>query len=74
MSLKSQNQGPSSKSLPEDLCSGFLRPEKIHLPDLNPRTMDLEESTLPRDHRGLHEGYWSNIIKETENSYIYIKH
>ena len=33
---------------------GFLRPEKIHRsqPDLNQRTLDLEASTLPRDHRG----------------------
>ena len=45
---------PSLKSLPEDLCSWFLRPEKIHRPqqDLNPRTLDLEASTLHRDHRG----------------------
>ena len=44
---------PSLKSLPEDLWSGFLRPEKIQrpLPDLNPQTMDLKASTLPRDHR-----------------------
>ena len=34
------------KSLPEDLYSGFLRPEKIHRPqpDLNPRTADLQAS------------------------------
>ena len=34
------------------MCSGFLRPEKIHRPqpDMNPRTLDLEASTLPRDH------------------------
>ena len=40
---------PSLKSLPEDLCSGILRPEKIHRfqPGLNPRTLDLEVSTLP---------------------------
>ena len=45
---------PSLKSLPEDLCSGYLRPEKIYRPQpgLNPRTLDLEVSTLPRDHRG----------------------
>ena len=44
----------SPAPLPEDLCSGFLRPEKIHRPQsgLNPRTLDLEASTLPRDHRG----------------------
>ena len=36
------------------MSSGFLRPEKIHRPQsgLNPRTLDLEASTLPRDHRG----------------------
>ena len=45
---------PSLKSLPEDLCSGFLRPEKIHRPqsDFNPQILDLEASTLPRDYRG----------------------
>ena len=45
---------PSLKSLPEDLCSGFLLPEKIHRPQpgLNPRTLDPEASTLSRDHRG----------------------
>ena len=44
---------PSLKSLPEDLCSGFLCPEKIYRaqPDLNPRTLDLEAITLPRDYR-----------------------
>ena len=54
MSLKSQFRDPSLKSLPEDLCSEFLRPEKIHQPQpgLNPRTLDLEAITLPRDHRG----------------------
>ena len=43
---------PSIKSLREDFCSGFLRPEKIHRPQssLNPGTLDLEASTLPRDH------------------------
>ena len=45
---------PSLKFLPEDLCSGFLHPEKIHRPQpgLNPRTLDLEAKTLPRNHRG----------------------
>ena len=40
---------PSLKSLAEDLCSGFLRPEKIHRPQegLNLRTLDLEASTRP---------------------------
>ena len=39
------------------ISSGFLRPEKIHPPQvgLNPRTVDLEASTLPRDHRGRHK-------------------
>ena len=56
MSLKSQTWDPSLKSLPEDLCSGFLRPEKIHRPQsgLNQRTLDLEASTLPLDYRGRH--------------------
>ena len=55
---------PSLKSLPEDLCSGFLRPEKIHRPqpDLSPRTVDLEASTLPRDHRGRQAAYLITII------------
>ena len=51
----SDSEPPAFKSLPEDLCcSGFLRPEKIHRsqPGLNPRTLDPEASTLPRDHRG----------------------
>ena len=45
---------PSSKSLPEDLCSAVLHPEKIHRPqpDLNSQTLDLKASMLPRDHRG----------------------
>ena len=52
--FKSQTEDPSLKSLPEDLCSEFLRPEKIHQPQpgLNPPTLDLEASTLPQDHRG----------------------
>ena len=51
---ENSTRDPSLKSLPEDLCSGFLCPEKIHRPQpgLNPRTLDLEVSTLPRDHRG----------------------
>ena len=56
MSLQYQTRDPSLKSLQEDLCSEFLRPERIYRPqpDLNPRTLDLEASTLPRDHRGRH--------------------
>ena len=36
----------------EDLCSEFLRPEKIHRPQpgLNLQTLDLKTSMLPRDH------------------------
>ena len=54
MSQKSQTRDPSLKSLPKDLCSVVLRPEKIHRPQpgLNPRILDLEENTSPRDHRG----------------------
>ena len=53
MSLKSQTQDPSLKSLLEDLCSGYLHPEKIHQPQLglNPRTLDLKASMLPQDHK-----------------------
>ena len=56
MSLKSQTQTPSLKSLPKDLCSGFLCPEKLHRPQpgLNPQTLDLKASTLPRDRRDRH--------------------
>jgi hypothetical protein len=47
------DSGPRAcKSLQEDLCSGFLRSEKVHRPyrGMNPRTLDFEASTLPRDH------------------------
>ena len=66
MSLKSQTRDPSLKSLPEDLCSGFLRPEKIHRPQsgLNPRTLDLEAITLPRDYRGRQYPIYFNNFKE----------
>ena len=40
-SMKSQTRDPHLKVPPG-------RPQ----PDLNPRTLDLEASTLPRDHRG----------------------
>ena len=44
----SDSGSPSLKSLLLDLCSGFLRPEKIHQPQqcLNLQTLDLEASTL----------------------------
>ena len=47
------DSGPPA-SLPEDLCSGVSRPEKIHRPQpgLNPRILDFEASTVPQDHRG----------------------
>ena len=67
------DSGPSAlKSLPDDLCSGFYRPEKIHRPQpgLNPRTLDLEASTLPR---GRHPQYivmcryvWCNALKNIQ--------
>ena len=41
--MKSHTGNPGLKSLPEDFCSGFLRPENIrHHPGLNPPTVDLE--------------------------------
>ena len=45
----------SLKSFPEDLYSRFFRPKKIHRTQsgLNLRTLDLEASTLPRNHRWL---------------------
>ena len=49
---------PALKSFPEELYPGYLRPEKSHRPqpDLNLRTLDLEASMLPQDHRGrLHQ-------------------
>jgi hypothetical protein len=54
MSLKSQARNPRLKVSPGFLrpeCSGFLHPEKIHRPS-NPRTLNLQASMLPRDHRG----------------------
>ena len=44
----------SGPPAPEDMCSGFQDPEKIHRPQpgLNPRTLDLGASTLPRDQSG----------------------
>ena len=47
------------------LCLGFLRPEKMNRPQagLNPRTLDLEASTLPRDHGGRHPGRKSAPLK-----------
>ena len=55
-SLKSQTQDPQLKFPPGGLVLRVSRPEKIHRPQpgLNPRTIDLEATTLPRDHRGHH--------------------
>ena len=44
----------------EDLCSGVLRPEKSI--DLIPRTLRLEASTLPRDHRGRQQNDYPHVI------------
>ena len=49
---------PCLKSLPEYLCSGFHRPQ----PDLKPRTVYLEASTLPRHHWG---GLRCPLMRET---------
>ena len=56
---------PKLKSFSEDLCSGFLRPEKIHRPQpgLNSRTLALEARTLPRDRRGGLPDILSTLIK-----------
>ena len=45
---------PRLKSLSEDLCSGFLRPKKIHWPQPDLNREPWIASTLPRDHRGRH--------------------
>ena len=52
-----------TQSLQEDLCSEFLRPEKIHRPQpwFEPANLDLEVSALPRDHRG---GLKQNIMRQ----------
>ena len=53
--VKSQTWDPQLKVRPGGLVFRiFLHPEKIHRPQpgLNPRTLDLEASTVPRDHRG----------------------
>ena len=80
MSLKSQTRDPQlKKSLPEDLCSGFLRPEKSHRPQtgLNARTLDLEASTLPRDHQGrrvcrLMSGEQTDVVSNSYATYYWV--
>ena len=49
MSLKSQLRTHGLKFLPEDLSSGYLRPEKIYQlqPGLSLQTLDVKASTLP---------------------------
>ena len=62
MSLKSETRDPSSKSLPEDLCSGFLCPEK------NPLTsVGLEPASLGS--RGDHVTH----IKRLSNTFLQYK-
>ena len=54
-SLKSQTRDPQLKFPPGGLVLGiFTFWKKIHRPQpgLNPRTLDLEAITLPREHRG----------------------
>ena len=64
---------PSSKSFPEDLRSGFLRPEKINRPQLglNPRTLHLEASTLPRGRQVVE--FVNNNIPRTLIFYIKVE-
>ena len=64
---------PSLKSLPEDLCLGFLRPEKIHRSQsgLNPRTLGLEAITLPLDHRGRQYVCVTPLLLTYVHSFIY---
>ena len=55
MNLKSQTRDPQLKIPPGGLgLMSFYVLKIVHGPqlDLNPRTLDLEASTLPRDHRG----------------------
>ena len=66
-SLKSQTWDPGLKSLPEDLCSGFLRPKKSI-----EQTLDLEASTLPRDHRGGQTPFYT-FIKILHTYFLFIK-
>ena len=55
MSLKSHSQDSQPKVPPGGLVLRIFTPEKIHRPQsgLNMRTLVLEASTLPRDHRDL---------------------
>ena len=57
MSLKSQTLDPQLKVPPGGLVFRILRPEKIHRTQqgLNLRTLDLEASALPLDHRHMYE-------------------
>jgi hypothetical protein len=49
MSLKSQTWDPQLKVPPR----GFLRPEKNQSTSVGFEPLDLETSTVPRDHQGL---------------------
>ena len=60
MSLNSHTRDPRLKVIPGGLVLRIFTSGKIHRPHpgLNPRALDLEASTLPRDHRAnSHENY-----------------
>ena len=64
-SLNGDFYGTYGSDYCRDVSSGFLRPEKVHRPqpDLNPRTSDLEASTLPHKTTefGLYIGYFQQF-------------
>ena len=68
-SLKSQTRYPQVKVPPGGLVLKIFTSWKVHRRQsgLNPRILDLEASTLPRDHRGRHNWYivvwhWYTLI------------
>ena len=65
-SLKSQTRDLRLKVPPGGLVLRTFTSWKIHRPqpDLKPRTLDFEASTLPRDHRGRQSLYKDNIIND----------
>ena len=62
-SLKSQTQDPQLKVAPGELCSGFLRPEKIHRPQpgLNPRSWISRRARYPETPRPTKCNFTYNI-------------
>ena len=65
MSLKSQTRETQLKVPPEGLVLRIFTSWKIHRPQpgLNPRTLDLEASNLPQEHRGRQVlCYWKSYI------------